>query len=374
MTGDIGGLVDLYDSVDDGIDVDGYEKTANGYKIRAKDSSGNMFEQEYTPDQIQEMVMGYTDPAARWKAELDAKQKMAFERFKTDEEIRKQKEVEDGKVHTVGLDSIAYKNDGTILYDGSKREKPDAWKSNIQSVSGGYIQKNPDGSETFVSTNGKGGNGSGTGKAPKDWNKDMLPVLKDVNDSILGFEGMGTQDINTGKVTPTKQGNEAMVFGQRLLKQNPELLPADVAKLAHLAATDPNATDYQVLERRDGTRYKRQVIKYGGQIYQLANTAGSDIKETQAEKPRQATPKQPQQNPPSKPLPATINSAPGLDSVTINKTSPQSFQFRDQIPSSQQPFDADSARQAMGTGRKDWYERKPDKTSSVGLDSLIFLD
>ena len=364
-TGDIGGFVKLYDSIDDGVDVTGYERTPAGYKIKFS-SNGQEAEREFTPDQIRDMVMNFNDPAARYAAERQAMAAREKKTFETDEEIRKQNAIEAGKTHERDPYKTYVDGSGKVVQEA--KEKPDGWKNNIQSVPGGYIQKNADGSETFVSTNGKGTNGSGTGKPPKDWNKEMLPVLKEVSDNILGFEGMGTQDPNTGKVTPTKQGNEAMVFGQRLLKQNPDLLPADVAKLAHAAATDPNATDYEVIERSDGSRYKRQVIKSGGQIYQLSNAAGSEIKpESKPDKPKEA--KQ-QVKPQSKPSPRKSVEV-TLGSVRPNQEQ-QPYQFQEQVQGQPSSFDVDAARQAMGTGKKDWYERRP--STSVGLGSVVIRD
>jgi hypothetical protein len=490
-TGDIGGFVKLYDSIDDGVDVTGYERTPNGYKIKFS-SNGTEGEQEYTPEQIKDLIMNFSDPAARYAAERQAQAARSKKTFETDEEIRKEKEVAKGKVQERDPYKT-YVQDGTVIQEA--KDKPDGWKNNYSSVSGGYIQKNADGTETFVPTSGKGsGSGSGSGKGEKDYNKEMLPVTKELTDTILGIEGMGTQDINTGKVTPTKSGNEAMVFGQRLLKQNPDMVLADVAKLAHAAATDPNATDYQVIERRDGTRYKRQVIKMGGNIYQLANTPGSDIQkpknnlaETGSEEWRKQhkdreqpaanfskggdttgrygkgnidlntrdiyvypekenrgsysslesitvnfdgieylipkvvggkmltqdqaikhfqktneylgkfkTPEEASEyavqlerrqksyyeKGPGKKIKDQAfnktaapqkNKEPGLDSVIINKTGPESFKFQEQVPSqnAMSEGEVNSARQSMGLGRKSWYERPAAKPTEVGLGNVI---
>jgi hypothetical protein len=119
LTGDIGGFVKAYNSVvDDGVSVEGYERTDNGYKLKIRHGN-NVFERELKPEQIRDMVMNFNDPAARYALErkaLDERNKKVFE---TDEEIRKSKETENNKVHTVGLDSMLIKGDGSKIYDGS---------------------------------------------------------------------------------------------------------------------------------------------------------------------------------------------------------------------------------------------------------------
>lgn len=122
LTGDIKGYVDMYNhAIDDGSQVEGYEPTQNGYKMQIN-NGGNVIEQEFTADQIRDLVMDFHDPATRYAAEREFMEKRKQKTFETDEDIRKSKENEKNKVQTFGLDSIAMQN-GQVIYDGSKNRQ-----------------------------------------------------------------------------------------------------------------------------------------------------------------------------------------------------------------------------------------------------------
>lgn len=133
MTGDIGGFVKAYnDAIDDGSSVDSYERTDTGYKLRIN-NNGQMIEREFKPEQIRDMVMTFSDPAARYAAERSAMEARNKKTFETDEDIRKAQATEKAKVHAVGLDSVLV-GDGKVVYDGSAnrptfRNEQDVYKA-----------------------------------------------------------------------------------------------------------------------------------------------------------------------------------------------------------------------------------------------------
>lgn len=265
ISGDLSPLVPIYnDMIPDGHSIIGHEKTPDGkYKMLVQTPDNKQIEQVYSKEDILSMASQIDDPATRFAMRAKSLLEQQNKKFETDEKIRADKEIENNKTHSYGLDNVIVKGD-KVLYDGSTRTKPGAWKDDILSLGGGnYIRKNADGSQTVVNAPSKT---SGT-------KKEATIKYDDVNEAVLGYEGMGQINDVTGKITPTKAGNEALIFGQRLLQQHPNLPPADIARLAAEAATNPKALDYEVVEREDGSRYKRQVIKYGEQIYRLGTSS-----------------------------------------------------------------------------------------------------
>ena len=113
LTGDIRGFVSIYnDAVDDGANIEGYEKTENGYALRINDN-GKVMTREVSPDEIRGMVMEFSDPAYRYAAEAKYNLETKLETFKTDEDIRKEK----AKGVTLSPGQKHFSADGNELYN-----------------------------------------------------------------------------------------------------------------------------------------------------------------------------------------------------------------------------------------------------------------
>lgn len=113
LTGDIRGFVSIYnDAVDDGANIEGYEKTENGYALRINDN-GKVMTREVSPDEIKGMVMEFNDPAHRYALEAEYNFKTKMETFKTDEDIRKEK----AKGVTLSPGQKHFSADGNELYN-----------------------------------------------------------------------------------------------------------------------------------------------------------------------------------------------------------------------------------------------------------------
>lgn len=124
---------------------------------------------------------------------------------------------------------------------------------------------------------GEGGS-SGKSKSSKDknYNKEMMPVIKEVKESVLSYDGMSELDQETQKMKPTKNGLVAQGLAERLLKANPDFATQSAAEIAHYAVTNPdNAYDFKAYKQADGSVLQVPVIKYKGQLYEMSNAPES---------------------------------------------------------------------------------------------------
>lgn len=129
--------------------------------------------------------------------------------------------------------------------------------------------------EEIASNKQAGKSGSGKGGSDKDWNKEMLPVIKEVNDAVLNFPDLAEPSVS-GQKTPNEAGRYAQQFAQRLLKANPDMSINGVAEIARAAAIDPAGTkDFKTYKQADGKIIKVPVIKYKGQIYEYSNSTAN---------------------------------------------------------------------------------------------------
>jgi len=128
------------------------------------------------------------------------------------------------------------------------------------------------------------GKGSSKGKGEKDWNKEMLPVLKEVKETVLTYPNMTTQD-DFGKATPTKEGRAAQAYAERILKANPDFTTSNVADIAHEAATNPKALGFKQFKQSDGSIIKVPAISYKGEVYEYSNAAMNVIAAPKKQEP-----------------------------------------------------------------------------------------
>jgi len=124
-------------------------------------------------------------------------------------------------------------------------------------------------------TGSKGGKGGG-----KDWNKEMLPVIKEVKEAVLSYPNMSKIN-EDGKPEPTKEGRAAQAFAERIMKANPDFSTSNIAEIAHEAATNPKATGFKQFRQPDGTIIQVPAISFKGQLYEYSNAANSVIKPKQ---------------------------------------------------------------------------------------------
>ena len=275
MTGDIGGFVNLYNNaVEDDANIDGFEKTANGYMLKINEG-GNITQREVANEELEGMIMQFSDPAARYAMEREALAKRNGEIFKTDEEIRKARALEKDKAaletKVLAPGGMLVDNTGKELVNNPKPPPRERGETDAE-----FYMRDPIEYAKYKAagradgTGGSGSSGGGKGKGEKDFNKEMLPVLKEVSDSILSFPGMMELDENTQEKRPTAQGNNAVIYGQGVIKHNPNLTPAVAAKIAAQAASDPKSTTFKNFEDDQGNTYKQAVVLYNGEAYAYA--------------------------------------------------------------------------------------------------------
>lgn len=375
LTSDVNALVPLYnDHIPDGHSITSAQQTSDGkYKLTIQTPQGNQVEQTYSKDDILGMASSIDDPATRFSLRAKALLESQTKDADAEREIKKQVAIKDAGLQELDPYKRYMKNNEVVQ---EPLQKPDAWKNNYQSVTGGYLQNDGQGKVGFVPTNasGLGGRGSG-GDNEKNYNKEMLSVLKEVDDGVLGFDGMATLDGATGAKMPTAKGNQARVFGERLIKSNPDLLPSEAANLAFMAATDPSKVRLVRARNPNGETVEVQAIIDGDSIHILSSPNGVMKSPKQKEEIKQGAPASPN-NTSSQPKNKQESNpkSHGLDSLVVN-TKNQPYTFQDQIQSQPSSFDADAARAALGTGKKDWFEKKPlAQPSKKGLGDILPRD
>jgi hypothetical protein len=286
MTGDIGGFVQTYnDAIDDDANIDGYEQTPEGtYRLKLN-VKGNIVDKEFTQEQIQQMVMEFSDPSARYAAERQAQAERSKKTFDTDEDIRKSQATESGKVHSVGAGTKLVTSEGVEI---ANNPKVTTGLDSIKSVSGGYVKENADGSIEYVPTKtvkGKGGSGGGDGDDDDGVGSnesglkpnERLAALKNLSE--ITEKRFGTVSDETGKVSPNAKSIQVATRSERLFDANPNIPPETLVQIAA-----DGESGWQVMQRPDGTQYEVPVVKYQDQIYKIGQGGKRPVKEAPAKK------------------------------------------------------------------------------------------
>lgn len=299
LTGDIGGFVSVYnDAIDDDANIEGYEKTPQGTFILNINDAGNKMQREVSQDDIQRMVMEFSDPAYRYAAERDAQAKRNNKTFETDEEIRKSQGQEAAKVHNVPQGGRLVNSQGLELANNPANPKKERGETDLE-----FYQRDPKGYAEYKKTgrkaDGSSNNGEGGGNESGLKPSERLAALKNLSD--ITMNRFGTVSDETGKVSPNARSIGVATRSERLFDANPNIPPETLVQIA-----SDGEDGFQVMQRPDGTQYEVPVIKYQDQIYKVGQSTKKPVKQAPVKKQQEANEAK---KPTEKPAPSPKQSA-----------------------------------------------------------------